>query len=391
MAKLAMVLPSAARTRVELAGWAAVIRSTCGIWSDRARNQPANAPSTAAMTMAQTRWVRRRSKRSLIGTGYQRETPPVRRIPGVPVVSTLSLSVIRAAFPVARRLATPHSGAARIGLWSVLASRIHLVYNPPMAICRPSADHPPRTVAETVYRNLRRDIITLRHRPGTSLTEQELATLYGSSRVPVREACRRLQQEGLLTAVPYKGYFVSQISLREIEDSFDLRELLETHAAARAIVLATPEELAHLEELATTGYTYNDWSSYGDFLERNREFHVCLAALGGNERLVCVLDELLGTMQRFFFLGLDLADFSTQMRHEHEGLIEALRQRSADEVTQRVREQIDSSRRRVRRALERGGIDLPLEPAGPASRPLPSLNRSRPGPTSPEEQDHESR
>ena len=71
------------------------------------------------------------------------------------------------------------------------------------------------TVAEVVYRALKRDVITLKYRPGASLTEQELATAYGSSRVPVREACRRLQQEGLLTAVPYKGYFVTRISLKE--------------------------------------------------------------------------------------------------------------------------------------------------------------------------------
>lgn len=257
-----------------------------------------------------------------------------------------------------------------------------------MAVRPAAPHHPPRTVAESVYRALRRDIITLRHPPGTSLTEQELAGLYGSSRVPVREACRRLQQEGLLTAIPYKGYFVSQISLADIEDSFDLRELLERHAAARAVRRATPEEIAHLEELATTGYTYHDWASYGDFLERNREFHVCLAALGGNQRLVCVLDDLLGAMQRFFFLGLDLADFSTQMRHEHEGLIEALRRRSVEDTLARIHEQIDASRLRVRRALERGGIDLPLTTGGSQSRPFSSHQPPGPGPASSEDAEH---
>ena len=75
-----------------------------------------------------------------------------------------------------------------------------------------------RTIAEEVYRALKRDLITLRHAPGAALTEQGLAARYGSSRVPVREACRRLQQEGLLTAVPYKGYFVNQISFQDIHD-----------------------------------------------------------------------------------------------------------------------------------------------------------------------------
>ncbi len=230
-----------------------------------------------------------------------------------------------------------------------------------MARIRPVPAASRQTVTESVYQALRRDIITLRHRPGASLTEAELAAAYGSSRVPVREACRRLQQEGLLTAIPYKGYFVSQISSREIADCFDLREVLETGAVRRAVELVTPGEIRDLEKLAQVEYTYHDWDSYAEFLEHNREFHVCLAALGGNDRLVGVLDDLLGTMQRFFFLGLDLGDFGTQMRHEHECLVNALRSRSADEAVTCIREQIAASRRRIQRALVRDGIPLPLE------------------------------
>ncbi len=226
---------------------------------------------------------------------------------------------------------------------------------------RPVPAEPRQTVTESVYRALRRDIITLRHRPGASLTEAELAAAYGSSRVPVREACRRLQQEGLLTAIPYKGIFVSQISAKEIADSFDLREVLETSAVRRAVELATPGEIDDLEALAGVEYTYHDWDSYAEFLDRNREFHVCLASLGGNDRLVAVLDDLLGAMQRFFFLGLDLGDFGTQMRHEHECLVEALRSRSAEEAVACVRDQIAASRRRIQRALARDGIPLPLD------------------------------
>jgi len=219
-------------------------------------------------------------------------------------------------------------------------------------------------MSEAVYRALRRDIITLRHRPGAPLTESGLAAAYGSSRVPIREACRRLQQEGLLTSIPYKGYFVSPISAKEIDDCFDLREILETTAARRAVEIATEDELEALERLARIQYTYDDWDSYADFLDRNREFHVRLAALCGNDRLVSALDELLGHMQRFFFLGLDLGDFSTQMRHEHEALVEALRSRLAERVVECLRAQIAASHRRVRRALTRGGIPFPLPTDG---------------------------
>ena len=105
-----------------------------------------------------------------------------------------------------------------------------------------------RTAAEEVYRALKRDIITLQHQPGASLTEQQLATQYGTSRVPVREACRRLDQEGLLQGQPYRGYSVNQISLKEIGDCFDLRLGLETHALELAASRATAEDIQRLRD-----------------------------------------------------------------------------------------------------------------------------------------------
>ena len=216
-------------------------------------------------------------------------------------------------------------------------------------------------MAEEVYRALKRDIITLRQRPGASLTEQELGNLYGSSRVPVREACRRLQQEGLLTSLPYKGYFVNQISLKDIGDCFDLRLVLESHALELASERATEEDLRRLEELASTEYRYHDWASYADFLDRNPDFHIELAAISRNERLAALLNDLLGGMQRFFFLGLDLGDFAAEMRSEHEQLIGLLRRDAVAEAEISLRSQIQSSRDRILRALINDRIDLPVE------------------------------
>lgn len=216
-------------------------------------------------------------------------------------------------------------------------------------------------MAEDVYRRLRHDLITLAHRPGAAVTEQELARLYGSSRVPVREACRRLQQEGLLTAVPYKGYFVNHISLKEIRDCFELRLVLEEHAVSLAAERASADDLRRLAELAATEYTSDDWTSYADFLERNLDFHIQLAAVSGNEQLVGALHDLLWSMQRFFFLGLDLGDFGGEMRREHEELVEALRRRDATAAAASLRTQISESRDRIVRALVEGRIDIPLE------------------------------
>jgi DNA-binding GntR family transcriptional regulator len=217
------------------------------------------------------------------------------------------------------------------------------------------------TAADGVYRALKRDITTLRHRPGAGLVEHQLASLYGTSRVPIREACRRLQQEGLLTSRPFKGYAVAQISLKEIGDCFDLREALEIYALEVAVRRATTEGLQQLRKLAATEYTYDDWESYIDFLERNLDFHIRLAALSGNDRLVSVLRSLLGGMQRFFFLGLDLGDFASEMRFEHEELVNLLLDGQREAARECLRRQIRSSRDRILRALFDNPIDLPLE------------------------------
>jgi DNA-binding GntR family transcriptional regulator len=217
-----------------------------------------------------------------------------------------------------------------------------------------------RTVAEDVYRALKRDILMLRHRPGSALVEHELATRYGSSRVPVREACRRLQQEGFLTARPYRGYAVTQISLKEIGDCFDLRELLESHAIELAARLSSDDDLDRLERLALTEYTYHDWHSYADFLDRNFDFHVQLATLCRNQRLVATLRDLLESMQRFFFLGLDLGDFGAEMRAEHEELVTLLRRGDAERAVACLRHQIRCSRERILKALIEDRIDIPL-------------------------------
>lgn len=217
------------------------------------------------------------------------------------------------------------------------------------------------TAAEQVYRALKRDIITLRHRPGASLTEHQLAEQYGTSRVPVREACRRLDQEGLLIGRPYRGFSVNQISLKEIDDSFDLRLRLETLALELAAKRASAADLERLRDLAATEYTYHDWDSYVEFLDRNLDFHIQLASLSRNDRLVSVLRDLLGSMQRFFFLGLDLGDFACEMRSEHEELVALLSEGSVDEASACMSRQINSSRERIFRALIEDRIDLPIE------------------------------
>ena len=81
----------------------------------------------------------------------------------------------------------------------------------------------------------------------------------------------------------------------------------------------------------------------------------------GNERLVAVLTDLLATMQRFFFLGLESGDFAAEMRDEHEELVALLAEGEGDRAAACLRSQISASRDRILQALIDNRIDLPLE------------------------------
>lgn len=217
-----------------------------------------------------------------------------------------------------------------------------------------------RTAAEEVYLALKRDILTLRVPPGSALREADLAGRFGTSRVPVREACRRLQQDGLVESIPYKGYLAGRISIKELTDTFELRLLLETHALMESSKRAAMSAPARLSELSTHEYSFDDPDSWEGFLARNTEYHLALAALSGNDRLVRILRDLLEGLQRYFFLGMAQGDHAAEMREEHERLTSLVSEGRTAAALDCLRSQIVKSRERILHALVRARADIPL-------------------------------
>ena len=90
------------------------------------------------------------------------------------------------------------------------------------------------SIVEPLYRKLRQDIVECVLTPGKSISEAELGRLYKSSRTPVREACRRLEHEGLIRITPFRGYAIAPLSVGEFHDLQELQLIFEPSAAALA-------------------------------------------------------------------------------------------------------------------------------------------------------------
>lgn len=215
------------------------------------------------------------------------------------------------------------------------------------------------SLKEQVYRQIKNDIITGILEPGQQLAVDALANKYQVSKTPVREALSTLQQEGLVEIVARVGYFVSQVTVKDIQDIFALRLIIEGASAEMAAQSITEEELLYLEGMHCT-YVSGDIDSYRQFLKENREFHCTVALATRNKWLAEEVGRLLDQMQRLLFLRLDLRDRADEMVEEHRQLVAALRRRDGALARKTMMDAIENAREAVLEAIMHG-VRLPIQ------------------------------
>jgi len=149
---------------------------------------------------------------------------------------------------------------------------------------------------ERVYSILREWLIGAKLPPGEFLSEADLAARCRTSRTPVREACTRLMQDKWLSRIPRKGFLVTPLSVRDIVEMYEYRKLLECFAAERVAESASREQI---EELKSIVALENDGAAgLPAILKANEVFHLRLAEIAGNQRVVGQLALTLGYVSR---------------------------------------------------------------------------------------------
>jgi DNA-binding GntR family transcriptional regulator len=164
------------------------------------------------------------------------------------------------------------------------------------------AEQPARrlSLTEQVYHQLKEEILQAGYGPGDLLLEPELATRYGISKTPVREALRLLLQDGWVVVMPRKGYLVRPVRLEDIREVFEIRRMMEPAMARQAAQRRSAEDLARLAELCTS--QGSDAASVDAALDAARAFHSDLAALAGNGRALAILTDQFDEVRRLHHL-----------------------------------------------------------------------------------------
>ena len=145
------------------------------------------------------------------------------------------------------------------------------------------------TAQELVLSSVRTAILSGVLGPGARLRQEELADVFGTSRIPVREALRALEYEGLVTSEPHRGFTVTSLDADDVQEVYDLRILLECEAVRLALPLLTDEDLEDLERHFAE---MQSAESPDQQLAARERFYLRLYSVTGRPRLVGLIMRL---------------------------------------------------------------------------------------------------
>ena len=191
-------------------------------------------------------------------------------------------------------------------------------------------EQPPAHLARAVIEEkLRAAILDGRLPAGVALRQQELATLFGVSRMPVREALRQLEAQSLLRVETHKGAVVAPLINEDATDAYALRILLESEALRQSIPLLTADDVklagSYIEQLEVE----TDYSKIGTL---NRMFHMTLYSRAQNKRLLKLVEDGLNEEERFLRFNLKYMGLGKLSQNDHRELLQMAEAGAVDET-----------------------------------------------------------
>lgn len=203
------------------------------------------------------------------------------------------------------------------------------------------------SLREKAYQLIKQKIITGEFAPGDVLSEGELADLLGVSKTPVREALTQLQHDNLVSLIPRKGYLVTNLTLKDIQDIFEVRLILERAATVLAAERITAEELAAVERYLEMDFDPTQREDLLRYVQANRDFHLEIARASHNLRLYEYLDRIFIDAQRLQYMDLTIWGVPWVWQRDHERIVEALRRRDKEAAAAAVEAAVGEARTRL--------------------------------------------
>jgi DNA-binding GntR family transcriptional regulator len=211
-----------------------------------------------------------------------------------------------------------------------------------------------KPLRELVLEAIREAIKNGTLQPRERLMEIQLADDLGVSRTPVREALRKLEQEGFIVMVPRKGAYVSDLSMKDVADVFEIRAALDGLAGGLAAERITDEELELMERMLVEKGEAINHNDIDKLVEADTKFHEAMYMASRNERLSNIISNLREQIQRFRLTSLSVPGRREDSLKEHRELLEAIQARDVQLARQLAQEHIENAENVLIDSLKKG-------------------------------------
>jgi len=213
-----------------------------------------------------------------------------------------------------------------------------------------------RNLVDQLYSLLKERIITLGLEPGARLTLQDLAQEFEVSQTPIRDALMRLSKDGLVRFVPAVGYYVIKLSVRDVIEIYDLRQLLEGYAVRSSVAHMDTKKLREIRQK----------------IERqqdephilNQKLHLEIVKNSDNKRLQDLYTQIYDFVRICQYTHRRISGGIAKAAKEHLALIDAILQKNAEKAKQILEMHIGNARDEIIETLEKHPNAKKLDPVG---------------------------
>lgn len=207
------------------------------------------------------------------------------------------------------------------------------------------------TLGLRVKAEIRQKILSGEFAPGLRIRQEELAAQFGTSRVPVREALKQLESEGLVVIVPNSGVWIARVDIDECVEMWKIRERIEPLALGESLPHLTDDDIRGLEEICKA---IDDTTDVEEFLRLDRQFHLASYRATAMPTLIPMIERIWNTTQHYrraYTMLLGRERFWI-IQCEHGLLMEAIKRRDVEDSERALYSHI----RRTRMELERNRV-----------------------------------
>jgi len=218
-----------------------------------------------------------------------------------------------------------------------------------------------KTLAAQVVERIRQAILDQSLPPGSRINQYKLAEVLEVSLVPVREALKALEAEGLVTITPRRGAFVTEISFGDLDELYYARKVLESQTAVIACHHLTAEDYTALNTLMSDMKASTDAGDIRLFMQQNREFHMRIYRAANNRYLLQTIEKLWEHSELYRYRYMFVLRNADIVHQEHHDIFDACRAQDEARVSQLVQDHIWHTRNGIYDQLS---TELPQAPAG---------------------------